>query len=149
MNKKPVLPPTYLFLSIVMMALLHFLIPFSIYAVYPWNLIGVVPLAVGIVLNLIADTTFKREQTTVKPFEKSSKLITTGVFRISRHPMYLGMILILFEIAILLGSLTPLIVSIIFCILMEYVFVRKEEKMLEKQFGSSWYAYKDSVRKWV
>jgi len=98
---------------------------------------------------LIADTAFKKEQTTVKPFETSSTLITTGVFQISRHPMYLGMILILFGIAILMGSLTPLIVIVIFSILIELVFARIEEKMLEEQFGSSWCAYKKRVRKWL
>jgi protein-S-isoprenylcysteine O-methyltransferase Ste14 len=147
--KKHVLPPTYLFFSITLMVLLHFLVPVSIFAVYPWNLLGVLPLITGITLNLKADTAFKKEQTTVKPFEKSSALITTGVFRVSRHPMYLGMILILLGIAILMGSLTPLIVIAIFTILIELVFVRTEEKMLEEQFGSSWYAYKNKVRKWI
>jgi len=130
--KKQVLPPTYLFISIAMMALLHFLVPVLMFAVYPWNLLGIIPLVTGVTLNLIADTAFKKEQTTVKPFETSSTLITTGVFQISRHPMYLGMILILFGIAILMGSLTPLIVIVIFSILIELVFARIEEKMLEE-----------------
>jgi protein-S-isoprenylcysteine O-methyltransferase Ste14 len=67
----------------------------------------------------MADAVFKREQTTVKPFEKSTALVVTGVFQISRHPMYLGMVLILLGIAILMGTLTPLIVVVIFGILMD------------------------------
>lgn len=149
MKKKHVLPPTFLFISIAAMLLLHFLVPVSIYVVFPWNLLGLFPLIAGIAFNLIADSKFKSEQTTVKPFEKSSKLITTGVFRVSRHPMYLGMVLILLGIAILLGSLTPLIVVTIFSILMELVFVRTEERMLEDQFGSTWNTYKNRVRKWI
>lgn len=139
--KKHVLPPTYLFFSITLMVLLHFLVPVSIFAVYPWNLLGALPLITGITLNLKADTAFKKEQTTVKPFEKPSTLITTGVFRVSRHPMYLGMILILLGIAILMGSLIPLIVIAIFTILIELVFVRTEEEILEEQFGPSWHTY--------
>jgi steroid 5-alpha reductase family enzyme len=81
---------------------------------------------IGVSLNLMADAVFKREQTTVKPFEKSTALVVTGVFQISRHPMYLGMVLILLGIAILMGTLTPLIVVVIFGILMELVFVRAE-----------------------
>lgn len=131
------------------MVLLHFIIPVSKVAPYPWNLLGILLLAIGISLNLIADTAFKREQTTVKPFEKSTALIVTGVFQISRHPMYLGMALILLGIAILMGTLTPLIVVAIFSILMELVFVRTEEKMLEEQFGATWFAYKKKVRKWI
>jgi protein-S-isoprenylcysteine O-methyltransferase Ste14 len=97
----------------------------------------------------MADAAFKKAQTTVTPFKISTALITTGVFRISRHPMYFGMVLILFGIAILMGSLAPLIIIAIFAILMELVFVRIEEKMLEKQFGLAWATYKNKVRKWV
>ena len=48
-----------------------------------------------------------------------------------------------------MGTLTPLIVVVIFGILMELVFVRAEESMLEEQFGATWLAYKKQVRKWV
>jgi protein-S-isoprenylcysteine O-methyltransferase Ste14 len=147
--KKHVLPTTCLFYSIVIMGLLHLLAPVSIFAVYPWNLLGMVPLAAGIILNLITDATLKREQTTVKPFEESSTLITTGTFQLSRHPMYLGMVLMLIGIAVLMGSLTPLIVIAMFGITIDLVFVRREEEMLEEKFGSSWHAYKNRVRKWV
>ena len=131
------------------MVLLHFLIPVSKIAPYPWNLLGILLLVIGVSLNLMADAAFKREQTTVKPFEKSAALVVTGVFQISRHPMYLGMVLILLGIAILMGTLTPLIVVVIFGILMELVFVRAEESMLEEQFGATWLAHKKKVRKWV
>ncbi len=149
MKTKGVLPPTYLLLSIATMVLLHFLIPVSKIAPYPWNLLGILLLVMGVSLNLIADAAFKREQTTVKPFEKSTALVVTGVFQISRHPMYLGMVLILLGIAIFMGTLTPLIVIVIFGLLMELVFVRTEERMLEEQFGATWFAYKKKVRKWV
>jgi protein-S-isoprenylcysteine O-methyltransferase Ste14 len=149
MKTKRVLPPTYLLLSIAAMVLLHFLIPVASIAPYPWNLLGILPLAMGVSLNLIADIAFKKDQTTVKPFEASTSLVVTGVFQISRHPMYLGMVLILLGIAILMGTLTPLVVVAVFGILMELVFVRTEERMLEEQFGATWLAYKTKVRKWV
>ena len=148
MKRKRVLPPTYLLISIITMVLLHFLAPILELIAYPLTWFGMVPLAAGIALNLMADSAFKKEQTTVKPFEISTTLITTGVFQISRHPMYLGMALILFGLAIVMGSLTPLIFIAIFVILMELVFVRAEEKMLKQQFGPVWDAYKNNVRKW-
>jgi protein-S-isoprenylcysteine O-methyltransferase Ste14 len=129
--------------------LLHYLMPVFKIAQYPWNILGIIPLVMGVFLNLSADAAFKKEQTTVKPFERSTALVTTGVFRISRHPMYLGMVLILLGIAILMGSLTPLFVITVFGILIELVFVRTEERMLEEQFGPAWLAYKKKVRKWV
>lgn len=149
MKTKRVLPPVYFFISIVAMALLNFFGPVYGFARYPWNLLGLVPLGIGIALNLIADAAFKKEQTTVKPFEISTALITTGVFGISRNPMYLGMVLILIGIAILMGSLSPLIVIVFFTALMELVFVRTEEKMLGQHFGLTWTEYQSKVRKWI
>lgn len=143
------LPPTYLLISIIVMLLLHFLMSFSELIPYPWNLFGIVPLVAGITLNLLADSAFKNEHATVKPFEISTTLITTGVFQICRHPMYLGMTLILFGIAILLGSFTPFFVVVIFGVLIELVFVRSEERMLKEQFDKAWDAYSNDVRKWI
>jgi protein-S-isoprenylcysteine O-methyltransferase Ste14 len=149
MKTKRVLPPVYFLISIVAMVLLNLFGPVIEFARYPWNLLGLVPLGVGIALNLIADEAFKKAQTTVKPFEISTALITTGVFGISRNPMYLGMTLILIGIAILMGSLSPLIVIVFFTALMELVFVRTEEKMLEEHFGLAWTKYQSKVRKWI
>jgi protein-S-isoprenylcysteine O-methyltransferase Ste14 len=142
-------PPGYFLISMIMMVLLHLLVPVRIFISYPWSLLGIVPLLAGVVFNLVADAAFKNARTTVKPFEKSSALITSGIFKLSRHPMYLGMVLILSGIAILLGSLSPTIIIVIFAILMEYIFVRKEEQMLYEQFGSEWGAYRNKVRKWI
>ena len=86
MKDKKVLPPTYLLVAIVLMLVLHFLIPVHKLVPMPWNILGVIPLACGIALNLVADRAFRQAQTTVKPFEESTALITTGAFRITRHP---------------------------------------------------------------
>ena len=149
MKERKVLPPTYLFVAIVIMVVLHFLLPGVKIVAYHWNLLGVVPLVLGIVMNLIADRAFKKVGTTVKPYEESTTLITEGVFRVSRHPMYVGFVLILLGIAILGGSLTPYIVILIFAILMDVVFIRVEEKMLEETFGETWMEYKKKVRRWI
>ena len=149
MERKPVLPPLYLFASLIIMALLHFLAPVAIYITFPYNLVGSIPLALGVALNLVADAAFKRCHTTVKPFEESTVLVTDGVFRFSRHPMYLGMVFILLGIAILMGSLTPLIVVVAFGVAMDRVFVGTEEKMLEEKFENTWRQYKGRVRRWL
>lgn len=65
------------------------------------------PLIFGVALNISADRMFKQHKTTVKPFEESTSLVTDGVFRFSRNPMYLGMVLILSGVVLLAGSTTP------------------------------------------
>ena len=149
MKSKRVLPPTYLLVALLMMVALHFVLPVMKIIPKPWNLIGIIPLLCGIALNLSADGAFKKVGTTVKPFQESSVLVTTGAYGISRHPMYLGYVLILLGVAAMLRSLTLFVVVPIFAVLMEAVFMRVEERMIEERFGEAWAAYKDSVRRWI
>jgi protein-S-isoprenylcysteine O-methyltransferase Ste14 len=146
---KKMMPTTYLLIAIVAMAAFHFLVPVIQVIPMPWNILGIIPIVGGVAINLIADSAFRRAKTTVKPFEESSALVTGGAFRISRNPMYLGFLLILFGIAILLGSLAPFVVVLVFPILMDQVFIQVEERRLEDKFGQSWLEYKARVRRWI
>lgn len=146
---KKLLPPSYLFFSLILMVGLHLVLPFEKVIDYPWALLGCAPLLFGIALNLIADQAFKRAATTVKPFEESSALVTNGVFSISRHPMYLGMVLMLFGIAMLMGTLTPFFVVPVFALLIQFRFIAVVERMLETKFGAHWSDYKTRVRPWL
>ncbi len=127
-------PPLYLFASLATIIVLHLFLPGAKIISAPWNLLGVVLLAVGMVLNLMADKSFKERETSVKPLEESACLVTTGVFRLSRHPMYLGFVLILIGAAILTGSLTPFLVVVVFLVVMDTVFIRFEEKKARANF---------------
>jgi protein-S-isoprenylcysteine O-methyltransferase Ste14 len=149
MNARKIIPPVYLLLSIAVMVSLHFLFPGATVLNFPWQLLGVIPLAVGIGFNLVADRSFKNYNTPVKPLEKSTTLVTHGVFRVSRNPMYLGLVLILLGIALCMGSLTPYLVVFLFAIFIDIVFIRFEEKKLEETFGEAWLEYTKSVRRWV
>ena len=128
---------------------LHFLFPFAQVLLIWGRLIGLLPLVVGISINILADNQFKRANTTVRPFEESDWLVTTGLYRYSRNPMYLGMVLILFGVALLLGSLTPFGVLLLFFGYVDIHFIRREEQMLATQFGQDWLEYKARVRRWI
>ncbi len=65
MNTRNIIPPVYLLLSIVVMVFLHFLFPGATVLVFPWQLFGVVPLVLGIGINLVADRSFKQHNTPV------------------------------------------------------------------------------------
>ncbi len=104
---------------------------------------------IGIVLNALADQTFKKHETTVKPFEESTALVTGGVFNISRNPMYLGMTLILLGTGVLLGSVIPFAIVPVFAVLLDRIFIVEEEKMLEDTFGDQFRQYRNQVRRWI
>ena len=149
MNLKKIMPPTWLLIAIVVMLAFHFLFPVKLVIPRFWNLLGLIPIVLGVAINLSADRAFQQAKTTVKPFQESSELITNGVFRISRNPMCLGFVLILIGIAIFLRSFTPYLIIILFAILIDRIYIRVEEGMLAEKFGTEWQAYKAKTRRWV
>ena len=149
MQKKKILPPTYFASAIFLIVIVNFIFPITKFLFFPWKLAGLLLLAAGGILNLLADRDFKRFDTTVKPFEYSNKLVTSGVFKLSRNPMYLGMVLFLFGESILFGSLSPFIISIIFMVLLHFIFIKPEEKILLEKFGEEYEVYRNKVRRWI
>ena len=143
------MPPTYFIVLLFSSIGLHFLFPVMRLISLPYNYLGILIIIFGIILNLWTDSLFKKRQTTVKPHEMPNFFISSGPFRISRHPMYLGMILILLGVAVFLGSLISFVFPIIFVMIMEKLFIPMEEKNLEKKFGDKYIAYKKRVRKWI
>ncbi|MBN1301254.1 MAG: isoprenylcysteine carboxylmethyltransferase family protein [Melioribacteraceae bacterium] len=149
MSKKKALPPRYFSTSIVIIIAAHLMLPIATLIEFPWNLIGLPLILIGGLMNLIADKDFKSANTTVKPFEYSEELITDGIFRVTRNPMYLGMALFLLGESILAGSITPFLITIIFIFLMDKIFITNEEQMLAEKFGVQYNDYKKNVRKWI
>jgi protein-S-isoprenylcysteine O-methyltransferase Ste14 len=151
-RRKPplgLMPPAWFLLSIVSTALLWWLAPVKQIVFWPWQLGGGVAIAAGVGLAVVADQQFKRHGTTVKPFQQSSALVTGGVFRMSRHPMYLGMVIALVGIAVAFGAFSPFIVPICFALFLHLAFVRPEERDMMEQLGGEYVTYKTRVRQWL
>jgi protein-S-isoprenylcysteine O-methyltransferase Ste14 len=142
-------PTHILLIALAVMPVLHFLSPGGTLIPPPWNLLGLIPIAAGILVNLAADGALHRAGTTVKPFEESAALVTRGAYRISRHPMYLGFASILGGLALLFGTLTPWIVVPLFVAWIDRVFIAAEERMLSSRFGPEWKDYASRVRRWI
>ena len=85
----------------------------------------------------------------MKPFQESAALVTGGPFSVTRHPMCLGMVLGLLGGAILMGSLTPLLLVPLFAVVVQLGFIQVEERMLDALFAEAWQAYKARVRPWI
>lgn len=83
------------------------------------------------------------------PFEKPTYLHTTGMYALTRNPVYLSMVMILFGTAILFGAITCFVFPFLFIPLMNVLFISHEEKNLEKKFGAKYLAYKKKVPRWI
>ncbi|MBN1448083.1 MAG: isoprenylcysteine carboxylmethyltransferase family protein [Bacteroidetes bacterium] len=147
MNK--LLPPTYFMIALLLTAAAHFLFRYGDFLAFPWTLTGILPIVVGSWFNLAADQLFKKRNTTVKPFEESSVLVTDGVFRVTRNPMYVGMILILLGEALLLGSIAPFLVVLVAAVFFDRTYIVPEECQLAATFGEEFDTYRSRVRRWL
>ena len=143
------MPTTYFIVFLLLSLGFHFIFPIIKFIFPPYNYLGFGLVIFGILINLWTDSLFKKKQTTVKPFEMPNFFVASGPFKLSRHPMYLGMMSILLGFAISQGSLIPFVFPVIFIIIMEKRFIPLEEKNLEKKFDNQYIDYKKRVRRWI
>ena len=149
MGKGRMMPLTYLMISIVVMVLLHYIWPEKVVFDWPWRGIGLMLMAVGLALSVWGVWVFKKAGTTVKPFRESSGIVQEGPYRFTRNLMYLGLVIFLFGLWVLLGTLLPVIMVPIFWVLIRVRVISVEEKMLRKKFGQEYEDYCKKVRRWI
>lgn len=94
---------------------------------------------------------FRRHGTTVHPMapERASAVVTTGIYRFSRNPMYLGLLFVLASWAIWLQSLLALLLLPAFILYMTRFQILPEERALTTRFGDDYIAYRSRVRRWL
>ncbi|WP_405237413.1 methyltransferase family protein [Lentisalinibacter orientalis] len=144
-----IVPPVYFLASLLAMLALHRYAPIARIVEPPLTWLGLVPLVLGLATAIAGARAFGRTGTTVRPFREASALVTDGIFRVSRNPMYLGMISALLGVAILLGTLGAFLPVPLFFFVLQRWFVRPEEKMLERLFGEHYLDYRRRVRRWM
>ena len=106
---------------------------------------------VGMIVTLVGVATFKRAGTTVNPMkpETSSSLVTTGIYRLTRNPMYLGFLLVLLGWAAYLSNSLVVVLIPVFVLYMNLFQIKPEERALASRFGPEFAAYKSRVRRWI
>ena len=106
-------------------------------------------LALGFLVRVWATAYFYAHKMRVIALEPQKTLITSGPYRFSRNPLYLGgNVFIFFGAALLFGSPTALFAIALHIPLMD-LFIRREEEQLERHFGTEWQRYKQRVRRWI
>lgn len=106
-------------------------------------------LAAGFLLRVWATYLFYERRMKVISLLPQNSLITTGPYRFSRNPLYLGgNVFIFFGAALFLGSPAGLMITALHLPLADRL-IRREEKQLEREFGEEWIRYKNQVRRWI
>ncbi|QIB66250.1 methyltransferase family protein [Kineobactrum salinum] len=149
MVKRIIYPPIWLVLGIVLVFACNEFFPGPRFTSTASQLLGGAVLIAGLTLLVLAGGLFKRAGTDLIPFGNVSALVTRGVYRYSRNPMYLGMAAILLGCAITVGATTALLVPPLFMVIIEWRYIRAEEALLQNLFPQEFAAYRSRVRRWL
>ena len=147
--KRGPLPPVFFLGGLLLQWGLHTFVPVIRIIHGAWAVSGAIPIVVGVTVMVLGDRQFKKVSTAINPFDRPSALVTSGVFRRSRNPMYLAMIVILIGGALAWGTLSTFVVPPALAWLLSRKFIVMEEAALSETFGADYDDYKRRVRRWL
>ena len=147
--KRIIYPPMWLALGIIVQFVCNEYYPVYRFTSTLWQIVGGVLLVAGMALLVIAGGLFRQADTEMIPFREVRALVTGGVYRISRNPMYLGMALVLLGCAVTVGVVSALLVPPLFMIIIHHRYILPEEAILLERFPEAFPAYCQRVRRWI
>ncbi len=114
-----------------------------------WLIMGL--MVVGMMVTLLGVEALGKARTTLDPRfpDKAEQLVVSGIYRISRNPIYLGLFLMLVSLAIYLSNVVALLLLPLFIVYMNRFQIMPEEKVMSEKFGEAFAEYKVLVRRWV
>lgn len=118
----------------------------------PFNLFGILMIPIGMILVIWANYSLlyigKISLRNREPMQKPSNLVMVGPFRYTRNPIYLGCLLMLLGLVIVWSSVVTAFLLILVYIIFRYIFIKREEIILEEEFGDEYRDFKKRVRRW-
>lgn len=139
-------PPVILLSALIAQTILYFTFPMLINLSI---LLGVFIILTGIFLVYSSLKKLSKMETTFIPDGQPNKLVIDGPFRVSRNPIYLGMLFILLGAAISLQSFSGLLVAFIFFLIINFTWIKHEEEKLDTTFNEEWKEYSEKTRRWL
>ena len=147
--KTKIPPPILALVMVVLIYLSSFFIESTTFN-YQGSL-SVLVLILGLACAIPSFKLFARYKTTISPLKPSdaTALVTEGMYRYSRNPMYLGLLLLTTASTIWFGTWFGIIINILFIFLINFLQIIPEEEALLEIFGEEYAEYKKNVRRWI
>lgn len=142
-------PPRIALLFFLIAVLLHWTAPINHINDYSSHMFGAVLGAVGFSIMMWGWWLFKKHDVAICPTAETTRLVTHAIYRFTRNPMYLGLILMLVGLAIYVGTLPFYLAAIAYFAVINWVFCPYEEAKLVSVFGQEYLNYKSRVRRWL
>ena len=146
MRKHLNIPPVWTVVAIIAAVVLHYIYPQVVFNLRAIDL-GIT--ACGLYLIVAPVIWFKRKKTTIIPRQKPVALISEGPFKLSRNPMYLGMVLLTLGVGLILGSIQALIPAIWLFFFLQKNYVIPEERKLREGLGQEAEDYFATTGRWI
>ncbi len=146
------IPPVAVFIIFAVIMYVIGKVQLGIYTYIPGKALWVSALVIiSVVVGFSGVREFHKATTTVNPTtpEKASTIVDTGIFRQTRNPMYVALLLLLFAWGVWLEDMVALVFSCLFVAYMNHFQIRPEERALERLFGEDYLDYKSKVRRWI
>ena len=116
----------------------------------PWQYVAGGPIiAAAVLLVMSAFRLFQRAKTPVPTYRTPTALVTGGVYRLTRNPIYLAMVLLIIGLAVTLDNVWLLALAAIFQQIIRWGVIAREEPFLEAKFGEDYRAFKQRTRRWI
>lgn len=144
-------PPLVAVIAALAMWLLARLLPALDLGTTAKSAISLVVALAGAICGVAGVVAFWRARTTVNPYRPrtASTLVTTGIYRVTRNPMYLAMALLLTALAVWLAFPWSLLCVLGFVLYIDRFQIRPEERALSELFGEEYRRYRTEVRRWI
>jgi protein-S-isoprenylcysteine O-methyltransferase Ste14 len=144
-------PPLFYIIIFIAAVLIQNQIPIADVLFQSWILkvVGIFFIIISLFFLARSLRQFIQSKNTVITIKPASSLQNTGIYRISRNPMYLGLAIVYLGISCFIGNWWNIILfPLLFLIIQEYI-IKREEKYLELEFGQQYVEYKRTVRRWL
>jgi protein-S-isoprenylcysteine O-methyltransferase Ste14 len=142
-------PPLMVLAGILSQLLIGYVAPVQPILNETWQYIGVGLMLFGFAVILLVARGFRKNETTIIPDGQPSTLMENGIFAYSRNPIYFGMTIFLLGSALAVGHIWALVIVPVFVLLVQQIWIVKEEESLEATFGQIYRNYKMRVRRWL
>ena len=144
-----ILPPLLMLIHLIIAFGLKWMIPLAVPAPAAVKIAGLVILAGGLLFAFSTISELGKAHTSPIPHEPTTAIVTSGPYRFSRNPIYVGFVCTVIGLPLALGNYWGLIISPAMLYYFNELIIKYEEAYLEKKFGAVYTGYKSRVRRWL
>lgn len=143
------IPPLILIAFIGLGVILHNIFPLHFIHGPLKTIIGAIFLAYSVLVMSLAILQLRKAGTNIDVRKPTTAVVTDGIYRYTRNPIYVSMVLLMIAISVLVSNIWIFVLSPAFAIVMQKGVIEREERYLEKKFGTEYTDYKKRTRRWI